>query len=134
MKAVSPKQDYEYILKAERELPREEQTIFTLSHLSAAQEQFLSDKQGYQTDEGFVFTLGTSNIIALHLGLKKVVNFLNENGGEVEIERDEKKAYLPGKVRPIKLEFFDKLAKDDRDEVANVIKNGGELKDAELKN
>ncbi len=134
MKPTNPESTFEYICRADRALPLEEQTIAVLGYLTASQQELLDDSLGFTQDEKFVFTGGKQNTLALHLGLRDLKNFRDESGNEIRLERDETKKYLPGKVRPIKDEFLDRIPKDVRNEYALAIKQGGELTEAELKN
>ena len=137
MKAANPNAEYNYICKADRDLPESEQTTFVLTHLTAEQNYKLDDVSGISGDDGFIITLGTSNLLAIHMGLKAVKNLVDEkSGNEIELKRDETKGKktLPGVGRPWKMNLIDKIPKDARDEIALVIKNGGELTEAEAKN
>jgi hypothetical protein len=135
MKAVSSKSTYDYVCKCDRELPEAEQTVCEMGYLTLEQEAFLDDKLGFVTDSGYSVNLGSSNLTALHLGLKGMRNFNDENGEPIVLQRDDTKAKkLPGVGRPWKESQLSKIAKVNRLEMAEVIKNGGEITEEEAKN
>lgn len=135
MKALTPGSTFDYIDEIDKDLPVDEQTVFICKYLTTAQRQILDDAIGYQTDEGLVLTLGTSNLLAIHLGLAEIRNFHDAQGNPVELKRDKKAAKrLPGVGRPWDLEVIDLIPKDVLDRVAKAIKNGGELDEDEAKN
>ena len=134
MKAVSPKQTEPYVCKSERDLKKTEQTKFHTTILSAEQQEYVDNFTGYQGDHGYVLTLGTSNLLALHMGLKDIENLPDDKGNDIKIVRDNTKAKLPGGIYPIKMKIIDQIPKAARDEVAVHIKNYSKLGDSEAKN
>ena len=136
MKAISPNQTFKYIMKSERELPPEEQTVFHCNLLSAEQEALVDDNTGVSTKDGYQLTIGTSNLLALHLGLFKIENMADADGNPFQLKRDETKAKdtLPKVGRPWLMSCIDRIPREARDEVAVAIKTGGELEDETVKN
>jgi len=135
MKAVSSKSTFEYVCKCDRELPAAEQTVFELGYLTVEQDAFLDDALGFVTDAGYSVNVGKTNLIALHLGLKSIRNFFDENGEQIILKRDEtKKSSLPGVGRPWKESILAKIPKPERLEIADAIKAGGKLDEEERKN
>jgi len=136
MKAISPNGTFNFIDPSERNNKPEDQTTFVCSYLSVEQESLLDDNMGYQGPEGYNLTIGKSNLLALHMGLKEILNFPDENGNPVELKRDETKfsKALPGVGRPWQMDILDRIPKETRDNVANAIKAGARLDEAETKN
>jgi len=136
MKAISPKTTFDYVCKCDRDLPKEDQTIWELSHLTAEQEAYLEDRTGaLNNDGGYQVSVGSVNLIALHMGLKGVRGFYDENGNKADLVRDERKAKkLPGGLRPWTDKSLSMIHKDERDELADVIRQTGVLDEEELKN
>lgn len=135
MKAANPKSNYNYIVEDDRELPKEEQTVFVLSHLTLEQEEYLDNRVGQVNDDGYAVNAGTIPLIRLHLGLVEIQNFFDNNGKPITLERDKtKKSSLPGVGRPWKTSILQKIEKKYREEIAEAIQKGVELSEDELKN
>lgn len=136
MKAVNPKGTFEYIDEIDDDLPQEEKTIFILGYLDVAQREKLDDAIGITTDDGFVVTAGKSNTLALHLGLREIKNFFDDDGNPVELKRDQTKGknLLPGVGRPWTIGSLDRIPKDVRDRVAKAIKKEDDITEDEAKN
>lgn len=136
MKAVSPKTTYEYVPKCDRELPPDEQTVAVFSHLTIEQEAYLDDRTGsLDADGGYQITMGSQNLLALHMGLKELRNFHDPDGNLVELQRDQnKKANLPEVGRPWKTSQLSFIEKSVRQEFAEVIRKGGEIEEEDRKN
>lgn len=136
MKAISPKSTYKYICKEDRDLPPEEQTVFTLRHLSVEQDAFLTDKGGYLTDDGYNMHSGTVGLMCLDMGLVEISNMPAEDGAPAELARDETRSAktYPGNIRPWKRECLDAIPKAARIELVAQIRFGDELEESEEKN
>lgn len=134
MKAVSPNQTINFVVEDELKLKPEEQTVFVHSHLSAEQAAYIDDNTGYQGNDGYVVTMGRASLLALHLCLKEILNFTDEKGKVIKLERDKTKGKLPGGIRPIKMEILDLIPKKYRTEIAESIKKGEHLEEDEAKN
>ena len=133
MKGVSPQDTFEYVCKKDRDLPKEEQTVFVLAYLDLDQEADLDDKLGAVTDAGYQVNIGSTTLLALHYGLREVRN-LDVKGAPVVLERDQAKKQLRGGVRPWKHAGLSKIPKSARTELSEVIRAGGELSEDERKN
>jgi len=135
MKAVNPRSTFEYVLRSERDLPKSEQTIFVCSFLTVEQEAKLEDCSGYQSENGYVLTIGSSNLMALHLGLKEIINMPDADGNTPVLKRDEtyRKDYLPGVGRPWKINVLEQIESDARAEIAIAIKRGASITADEAK-
>ena len=133
MKGISPKDTFTHVCLQDRELPKEEQTIFTLGYLSVEQEAHVDDSSGCTTNAGYQIQTGTVYLLCLHYGLKSITN-LPIDGKEIVLERDETKPKLKGGIYPWKLECLNKIPKSARNEIAQKIRFGGELEEEERKN
>jgi len=133
MKGVSPKDTFDYICKDDRKLPKKDQTVFKLAHLTIEQEADLDDQLGRVTDDGYQVSIGSTALLALHYGLKDVRN-LDVDGKEVELKRDERAKKLKGGVRPWRSDCLSAIPKTARTELSDAIKEGGELTGEERKN
>jgi hypothetical protein len=133
MKGVSPKDTYEYICREDRSLPKEEQTVFVLNYLDIDQEADIDDKLGCVTDAGYQVSIGSTALLSLHYGLNDVKN-LSVDGESMKLVRDESHRKLKGGIRPWKSSCLSAIPKPARTELAEVIRNGGELTEEERKN
>lgn len=135
MKAINPHGTWEYICLDDRELPEEEQTKWPINHLNVVQQDRIADNQSINEIDGTSrVTMGRALTLALHMGLNQPINFPDENGKDVILERDEKAGKLPGGVKPWKIESLDRIPKEVRKELALVILKDGELEIDEAKN
>jgi len=136
MKAVAPSQSIDFVIPDEMKLPKEEQTVFVITPLTVDQQQILDDNSGYTGEGGYYLTVGKSNLLALHMGLKEVRNLPDENGKDVVLERDPTrlKNSFPVVGRPWTTESLGKIPIEARDIVARKIKDGATLEKSELKN
>lgn len=135
MKAVSPEIPYPYILKEDRGLSKEEQTIFNLTHLTVSEDAYLENRSGEMKRNGeYIVNVGDAIPLGLHLGLESVENFKNGSAEDVQLIRDETKKYLVGKKRPWSDESLSKIKRDARIELYTTIRNGGQLEEEEEKN
>ena len=136
MKAINPKGTWDYIDEVDDDLPENEKTIFVCNYLKSAQREKMDDAIGITTDDGFVVTAGKSNALAIHMGLKEIKNFFDDEGNPVELKRDQSKGKnsLPGVGRPWTMESLDRIPKEVRDRLSKAIKQADELTEAETKN
>lgn len=88
MIARSPKATWTYVLVSDRSLPREEQTRFTLKHLTLAQESEILDSCARDPISGAVVrqAVGSEHLRALRRGLVGWENLRNAEGGEIAFE------------------------------------------------
>lgn len=120
----------EYVCECDRDLPVGEQTVITLSELTVAEKAVLKDLMQVNSDQQICMNLGTKTLYAWHFGVKSVRNF-----DGVELERDEKKAFIgnTGK-RPWRADILDQFEDKEIEEVADEILGDIELKGEEVKN
>lgn len=135
MKAVNNKSTEKYIAKIDRNLPENEQTIFHIRQLTVEQESIIEDELGRVKPGGdFAINMGTQSLLALNMGLESVENLFDDDGKPVDMERDESKKLLAGKVRPFQESSLSRIPRAVRNEVAQYIINGRELGDETEKN
>lgn len=132
MKGISPKDTFDFVCKEDRDKPPEEQTIFVCSYLTVDQEALIDDKLGVVTDDGYQVSLGSTALLTLHMGLQDIKN-LQVDGEPVKLERDRTQKKRCG-VHPWKSDCLSKIPKAARTEIAEAIRNGGELSEEERKN
>lgn len=125
MKSVNPKITVDYIPECDRELPKEEQTIFELTQLTAEEQAFLQDLSG---------ATGTQISVALNLGLAGARNFYDSNGDPVVFKRDGEKRVIIGKKRPWLDSVLTLIPPVVRDELAAQIGKGVGISEAVAKN
>lgn len=114
MKVVDPKTPFEYVLKAERDLPVEEQSVFMLKRLSAREEAVIQDRLTSRIQTGKDVRTdvhsGTYILQTLRAGLVGWRNVTDDTtGSEVafnEKNKDGMLDFLPGDVRD---ELFTKI-------------------------
>ncbi len=86
--ALDPREPYDYVLQSDRDLPKEEQTVFQLCRLSARDAARLDDEQlrGKQRDDGVEVSVlqAQHRLAVLHAGLKGWSNFKRKDSTEVE--------------------------------------------------
>ena len=134
MNAVSPNQTINFVVEDEQKLKPEEQTVFVHSYPSAEQSAYIDDHGGYSGPNGYIVTVGSQNLLAIHLCLKEIKNLPDEKGDSIKLERDKTKRKLPAGMFPIKMEVLDRIPKDYRDELSGSIKKGAKLEEEEAKN
>jgi hypothetical protein len=133
MKGISPKDTFDFICLEDRDKKKDEQSVFVCNYLTIDQEADLEDKLGVVTDDGYQVAIGSTALIALHYGLEEIKN-LNVNGKPVKLERDRSKKKLKGGIHPWKLSCLSAIPKRARTEIAEAIREGGELSGEERKN
>ncbi|MGB0685828.1 MAG: hypothetical protein ACPGQD_06575 [Planctomycetota bacterium] len=130
-RAVTPQDRYRYVLKADRELPEEEQTVWWFRALTAKETAKLEDLLGYNrsTDE-VRLNLGTTLANTLKAGLVDCENLLDEEGAVVEFERSEKTLNLLGENLKglVTDRFLGRIHPEDRKELADAIHSGAYLR------
>jgi len=133
---INPGDTFEYVCKEDRELPKNEQSVFVCGFLTVEQDEDIENKLGSLTDDGYQVAMGSISLLALHYGLKSVKN-IDGKGNDLVLERDETKKVLKGGVRPWKTKTGEGLSlikKSARQEVAQAIRAGGNLSEEERKN
>lgn len=92
-RAINPKTPFEFVSKADRELPAgsPDRTVWTLRHLTIAEQTEAQDMAASVTGEGADAAInvktGTLVLHALRIGVLSVVNFRDENGNDVPMKR-----------------------------------------------
>jgi hypothetical protein len=117
MIARSPKATWKYVLKSERDLPKEQRTTWLLGHLSLAQESALLDNvvRDPITGVGYRQALGSEHLNTLRQALKGWDNFPRDDGSQV--------VYEPGVLGGAKDEHLFMIRLSDREELATAIEN-----------
>lgn len=132
MRALDIKDTRDYIPECDRNLPENEQTVFVLKTLSAKDQAIVDDKTGsVDAEGGYKITVGTQNLLLIHLGLVDVRNFKDSNGNDVKLTRSDK---LINGIHEISNDFIIRIPKDIRSEIAYAIRKGYQLEDEEVKN
>lgn len=134
--AVNPKQPFDYVLKADRELPPDEQTTFHLRPLSHT-ERVQLDNMRYQMD-GKTNQVGSpqGNIAdkALKCGLQGWVNLRDSNGEQVPFEIERKSLNILGtQLSPPTDACLSRLHPDDVAEILEAIQTVQRVTDDEGK-
>src|SRR5689334_23286943 len=117
--AVSPKKQFDYVLKRERSLPTEKQTVWKLRTLTVAEEKRITDGMFVQKGKAMGVRSGSTAFDTLKLGLTGWENwpFQADDGSIAQMEQ-------PSERKPVE-SFFDFLTSADRTELANAITTGG---------
>lgn len=133
MENGSPFDEKTYTLSCDVDKENPRKVIY--SALSVSQDALLDDLQSEVTETGFKLNTGKVNLMALHLGLKKMENFFDREGNQIKLERDQNKANnLPGVGRPWKENALNYIPKYERLCIAERIKAGTDLSEEEAKN
>jgi len=112
MIAVSKREQFEYVLIEDRDLPKSKQTIFVCQPLSLFAQNQVEDLIGMKaTETGF--PAGTVNCEILRHGLVAWRNMYDNRGAEIRMETD-----AGGRVKDSSLEC---LSTFQRTEIANAI-------------
>ena len=73
--------EYPYILTEDKDLPENQQTVFTLTPLTFKQDTWLENRQANNMPDGDVIAA------ILHMGIKSVTNLIGQNGEQIKPER-----------------------------------------------
>ncbi len=121
--ALDPKSTYPYVLKAERDLPEAQQTVFHLRGLTVSEEASVSDSMilAHSGSDELAFRAGTHQLTVLRFGLRGWERFCNAEGDEVPFESTK------GHPRHVTDECLDRLHPKDRAELAAAILERGEI-------
>ena len=120
MKAVSPRQVTRFVPSCDQALPIEEQTTIIIKPLTVDEESILDDSQWrVDTDGTRKFSFSSKMLMALHIGLGSIENFVDENGERITVEREEFADEFG--VKRIKNETLERIPKAIRDEIALKI-------------
>jgi len=121
--AVDPHRSVRYVLKEDRELPEDQQTVFLLRALSARELAQVEDGMSVVTPGGDVrIATGSQSLRTLDLGLTGWENFLTPDGKLVPFDGNAKASN------------WDYLRPSWRRELSNAILDQTRLTEAERKN
>jgi hypothetical protein len=115
MIARDPRATWKYVLVKDRALPREQQTVFNLKHLSLRAEQEAYDGIERTKDGSVVMDTGSRSLKCLREGLAGWDNLLDEKGAPVDATKN-----ALGQVDDVSLM---RLEIEDRMELAGAIEN-----------
>lgn len=120
--AVDPAKVVRYVLRAERELPPEQQTVFLLKALTARETADVEDALFFQTAIGTMVRNGSQRLRILGLGVVGWENFPDSQGRPVPFNTQDKAAN------------WDRIAPEYQTELANAIMEANRLNAADRKN
>lgn len=113
--ARDPRTTWKYVLREDRELPRDKQTVFHLKHLTLAQEQAAFDGIERTHGQSVIVNTGARCLDILRAGLTGWDNLLDESGATIEPKKD-----AQGRVRDESLML---LSLEQRLELAGAIEH-----------
>ncbi len=120
--AIDPNTTFDYVLKEDRKLPREQQTVFKLKVLSARELARIEDNIAVFDKEGNqAVRMGTKVIEILSAGLRGWENLRDRNGGVITYSEHRE-------------DRFDLLRPGWRRELADAITEQAGLSEDEVKN
>lgn len=135
METGSPFDEQTYILSCDEKKEKSKRRSVTYTGLTVGQDAMLDNLQSEVTEKGFMLNTGDVNLMALHLGMKKMVNFFDHKGNVVKLKRDQaKRNNLPGVGRPWEEKALNWIPKFERLCISERIKAGVNLDEIELKN
>lgn len=125
--ALDPKATFDYVLEDDRDLPKKEQTAFTLRGLTVAEEAKVADSMisSIPGQEELSFRSGTHQLTVLRYGLRGWSNFKDGDGGEVKYESTR------GAPRHVSDECLDRLLARHRGELVGAILERGTVSEEE---
>lgn len=113
--ARDPRTTWKYVLGKDRALPREQQTVWKLKHLSLHAEQAAYDGIERTRNESVVIDTGSRGLAVLREGLDGWDNFPDSKGVQVTVEKNARGCISDECLMRIELE--------DRIELAGAIEN-----------
>jgi len=133
--AITPGETWEYITKADRELPKEEQTVWVLRALDGSESRRLNNSlvSSDRDMKKLSFTLADYQEEALKCGLIGAVNFKDSAGNIIEFETV-KVGTLRGSTRQASAAFLALVPAGVQVELAEQIINNTQLEPADVKN
>lgn len=124
--AVDPARTFDYVLQCDRELPKEQQTVFQLKVLTAKELAQIEDNAVViDKEEKIAVNSGSTVLKTLRVGLQAWENFKDANGNPVMFQR---------KAGIVCYENFDRLRPEWRRELANAITEQTRLTEDQVKN
>jgi hypothetical protein len=123
MKAIDPRKPHEFVVKSERDLPKDQQTVFLVKYLTAHQQFELRDEmyqvKGIGKARNEKFLTGTMERKTLKLGLVGWKNFTDDSGSQLEFKSNDLDNML------------DYVPPTARAEIASHIRGDSELDEGE---
>lgn len=134
MIVVNPGQTRRYVLKEERELPVDKQSVFLLRPLTLAESSKLEDMAvGIGAGNNVTVNSGSVRIQALRFGLAGWENVVDASGNAVEFRSTTKKERGVEIVQPDD-SIIAMIPPKARLELAEEITNGGSIDEDDAKN
>jgi len=122
--AQDPSETFEYVLRCDRGLVADVQTIWTLRGLRHKDRVAVEDSVMSTSGDGqFSFRTGSQRTTILLRGIVSVANFKDSRGVPIVAEKANRDR--------IQESFLDHVHPDHQTELANVIDNGGPLEEPE---
>ena len=121
--ALDPKSTFPYVLKDDRALPEDQQTVFQLRGLTVAEEASVSDSMilAHSGSDEMSFRAGTHQLTILRYGLRGWDKFNDAAGGEVAFEQT--KAH----PRCVSDACLDRIETKHRAELSGAIMERGDI-------
>lgn len=132
--ALDPESTFEYVLRDDRKLPDEQQTVWLLRPMTAreyAEIENRSMRMDSKTNEA-IFSSGTTTLSILKAGLAGVRNLVNDRGEPVPFAT--KVNGRNGNREEVRDEFLDKIHPRHLKELANAITERGQLTEEDREN
>lgn len=125
--ALDPKATFDYVLEDDRDLPTDDQTVFTLRGLTVAEEARVADSMisSIPGQEELAFRSGTHQLTVLRFGLRGWSNFKNGDGAYVDFGTSK------GNPRHVTDESLDRLLSRHRTELVGAVLDRGSISEAE---
>jgi len=125
--ALDPKSTFSYVLRDDRELAKEQQTVFELRGLTVAEEASVTDSMilAHGGVEELSVRAGTHALTVLRYGLRGWSNFLDSAGQPVPFETEK------GHPRHCTDACLDRLAPRHRQELMQAILDRGSVTEKE---
>lgn len=113
---LNPRKTVEYVLESERNIPKEEQTVFEIATLTVEQESIVKDA---------IFVNGKASpynqyAVAFKMGVRNVRNLVDANDEKIEYKNSD--------------EIISAIPRSDRDEVGLFVLRSIERSKEETKN
>ena len=121
--ALDPKSTFPYVLKVDRDLSEDQQTVFDLRGLTVAEEASVSDSMilAHSGSDELAFRAGTHQLTVLRYGLRGWSKLSDSTGAEVAF--DQSKAH----PRHITDACLDRLEPKHRQELMSAILERGDI-------
>lgn len=132
---ITPGREYRYVLRRDRALPRDQQTVFHYRVLLARERAQLEDEVTSVVDGDFRTTPNQTNLRTLEAALVGWDNYRDEDGDLIPFHLDSKPRMILGSLRcgPSQ-DTLDRLRFEDVAELAVAIRAGQHLTQDDAKN